>query len=461
MQLTSWLSLHGLVVFFALMLYIWTTHSLRQRRHPSSAIAWLLSLFFLPYVALPLYMLFGNRKVNKPMPASPAAPFPHGDALQALSHALGLPPATHYTSFALHQDGAQAYAALLNHIQGARQSLEICTFVLGRDAIGHAISAALMQQARAGVRVRLLLDGVGRYLGGWPVLHELRHAGVDVRIFVPLFSSARAGRTNLRNHRKMVVADGNRLWTGGRNLAREYFDHVPAADASLPGWIDLSFELQGDIAQQGRQQFEQDWDYAGEHEALSASSPVSRSALGGQPAATVQLVPSGPDRADDTIYSLLVSACYAAQTRIVAVSPYFVPDTALTMALNLAAKRGVQIDLLLPAQSNHRLADWARGSALRELAAAGARIWLLDTMIHAKAVVFDERMALAGSCNLDERSLFLNFELSIAFYALEDIRQFAAWIDRQRTAARLYTPPPRTLGRDLMEGAVRWLAFQL
>ena len=176
---------------------------------------------------------------------------------------------------------------------------------------------------------------------------------------------------------------------------------------------------------------------------------------------TVQLVPSGPDQAEDTVYTLLISSCFAAQTRILAVSPYFVPDATLQMALTLAARRGIAVDLILPRQSNHRLADMARHAALRELAASGARVWLVPEMVHAKAMVIDGEFALSGTANLDERSLFLNYELMVAFYKPADVQQFAAWIERLRERACLYQAHPPGVMREFAEGVVRWLAFQL
>ena len=174
-----------------------------------------------------------------------------------------------------------------------------------------------------------------------------------------------------------------------------------------------------------------------------------------------QLIPSGPDQSDDTVYSLLISSCFTARTRILAVTPYFVPDPTLLMALTLAARRGVAVDLVLPRRSNHRLADMARRAALRDMAAAGARVWLLPGMIHAKAVVIDGDIALAGSANLDERSLFLNYELMIAFYLPQDVQGFARWIELQRAGASLYRARPPNFLREFAEGLVRWLAFQL
>ena len=150
-----------------------------------------------------------------------------------------------------------------------------------------------------------------------------------------------------------------------------------------------------------------------------------------------------------------------ARRRILAVTPYFVPDETLVLALTTAARRGVAVDLVLPRRSNHRLADVARNRPLRDLVNSGARVWSLPYMIHAKAVVIDEAFALAGSANLDARSLFLNYELMIAFYRAADVRRFADWIDRERRAAQRYRPRAPGLLRDLGEGLVLWLAFQL
>ncbi len=150
-----------------------------------------------------------------------------------------------------------------------------------------------------------------------------------------------------------------------------------------------------------------------------------------------------------------------ARRRILAVTPYFVPDANLVMALTLAARRGVLVDLVLPARSNHRLADVARHRPLRDLAAAGARLWSEPYMQHAKAIVIDDQLALAGSANLDLRSLFLNYELMVAFYEPADVVRFAAWIEHERSAAVRFEPSEPGLLRDLSEGLLLWLAFQL
>ena len=161
------------------------------------------------------------------------------------------------------------------------------------------------------------------------------------------------------------------------------------------------------------------------------------------------------------MYALLVTAAYRARRRIAIATPYFVPDAALLMALSMAARRGVVVDLLLPARSNHRLSDLARRRALRSLAAAGGRIWLAPQMLHAKLIVIDDVLALAGSANIDSRSLFLNYELMMAFHSAEAVGGFADWFEAERANAQRSVPRPAGLVGDLVDGMVLWVGFQL
>jgi cardiolipin synthase A/B len=473
-DLTHWLTLHGLVTLVAVLLYVVTARVLHQRRHPSAAIAWMLFIVLLPYVALPAFLSFGSRKLQRPRPteaiaSNPAAPRAGDDwAVETLA-ALGQPAPAAYHAFNLHRDGTDAQQALLDTLGGARVSIEICTFILGRDALGSTVLARLCDKARSGVRVRLLLDGLGRWMGGRPDLAPLAAAGGQVALFVPPLRSPLKGRFNLRNHRKLVVADAGqadaRLWCGGRNLAHEYFGGAPGE----PPWRDLSFDLQGPLVQQAAEMFERDWAFARGHKQPSPAWPatvpassVSSAAPWPAPAAHgAQLVASGPDQVDDTIYALLLTAAHRARRRIVLVTPYFVPEPALLMALCMAARRGVVVDLLLPERSNHHLSDLARSRAARALAQAGGRVWLAPGMLHAKLVVVDDSLALAGSANLDSRSLFLNYELMFAFHHPADVQRFADWFDVERAPARRYVAEAPGLVRDLAEGMLLWAAFQL
>jgi cardiolipin synthase len=457
LQSPQWLSVHGLIVLIGLLIYVLTTHSLQQRRAPAAAISWVLTIALIPYVGLPLYLLFGTRKIvhsgSRILGTTPAPDLDSDEAWpRRLAASMGQPPVASYQSLRIHADGKQALQSLWELIDSAERELVLCTFILGRDAIGKALMARLIGKALGGVRIRLLIDGAGRVMGGGVKLRKLKAAGAQVALYGPIFHVPFKSSTNLRNHRKMLVADGARLWCGGRNFAAECFDGV----SKHGPWRDLSFDLEGPLAAQARDLFERDWAFA------TGSSRVERApAVQIAPEPFAQVIASGPDQADDTVHDLLVTACFKARSRITAVTPYFVPGDTLLMALSLAARRGVIVDLILPRRSNHTMADFVRHRALRELAAAGGRVWLTPYMLHAKAVVIDDGLALSGSANLDSRSLFLNYELMVAFYAVADILHFASFIEKHRKTADRYLACKPGLLRDLTEGLVLWLAFQL
>ncbi len=464
-NLPHWLTLHLLVTLAAVLLYVVTAHVLHQRRHPAAAIAWMLFIVLLPYVALPAFLSFGSRKLQRPrLAALPAPPAPRADGAWAVETivALGQPAPAAYRELDVHLDGAAAQKALLSTLAGAQASIDICTFILGRDGLGDTVLERLCDKARSGVRVRLLLDGLGRWMGGTPDLKRLTATGGQIALFVPPLRSPLKGRFNLRDHRKLLVVDaglpGARLWCGGRNLALEYFGGTPGA----PPWRDLSFDLHGPLVQQAAELFERDWGFAlgrKPEPGPPAAAPAPEPAPG--PADGAQLVASGPDQVDDTIHALLVTAAYRARRRIMLVTPYFVPEPALLMALCMAARRGVTVDLLLPERSNHRLSDLARGRAVRALALAGGRVWLAPGMLHAKLAVVDDTLALAGSANLDSRSLFLNYELMFAFHNPAAVQRFAAWFASERVPARRYVAQVPGLVRDVAEGMLLWVGFQL
>jgi cardiolipin synthase A/B len=448
------ISLHGLIVMIGLVVYVAVSHTMQQRRHPSAAIAWVVTLVLIPYIGLPLYLLFGTRKRVRRQYGSPRAAVPGTETEwpQRLAAAMDLAPAASYRSLRIHEDGGQALRTLWEQIDAAVHTLDLCTFTLGRDPMADTLCEKLAHKAREGVRVRLLIDGVGRLLEPRRNFKALIAAGVQLGIFAPPLRSPFRGRLNMRNHRKMVIADGSWLWCGGRNLTARYFEGAPG----VAPWKDLSFDLHGAVAVRALECFERDWSFATgvpgfRQEALPEEASASMA----------QLIPSGPDQCDDTLYALLVTACFNARERIVAVTPYFVPGNSLLMGLMLAARRNVDVNLIMPAKSNHRLADLARPRALRELASAGAKVWLVPEMIHAKAMVIDNSIALVGSANLDGRSLLLNYELMVAFYDGDDVRRFAVWMERQMQGARRHIPRLPGLARDVAEGIVLWLAFQL
>jgi cardiolipin synthase len=467
-------SLHSLVIVISVLAYILTTRAQRERRPPSIAIAWVLGMIALPYLVLPMYLMFGRRKLpRKTLPRSGARSFA-GHWAQDLIESFGLPGSSP-AAINMHRDGRDSADALFSVMSSAVSRLDICTYILGDDAFGREAMQRMIERARCGVDVRLLLDGVGAIQLPRVCFKSLELGGVETATFSPLFARRTQGPRNLRNHRKMVIADGVHLWAGGRNLAAEYFLGI----AGAPAWRDLTFDLRGPVAEAAAAQFELDWVAAGGKPASADATAVTTTAVTTTAVATAdaaaviagnasqsaaseaQFLPSGPDQSEDTVHALLIDGCFQARDRMLAVTPYFVPDVSLETAMRLAARRGVRVDLVIPASSNHRLADFARSRALRSLSQAGVNIHLMPYMSHAKAVVFDHSLALSGSVNLDSRSLLLNYECAVVFYGRAEIDWLAQWIDAQIPQTVPFDCRPPGLLRDLCEGLLLTVAYQL
>jgi cardiolipin synthase len=456
--------MHSLVIVISLLIYVLTTRLERTRRPPSIAIAWVLSLIALPYFALPTYLIFGRRKVRRKASRTSTIPAPARHWAEELIESFGLAGAAP-AAVRLHKDGGESAAALFATMSSAGSRLDICTYILGNDDFGREVTLRMMALARAGVQVRLLIDGVGAIQLPRSCFRQWREAGIEIAVFSPLLARRTQGPRNLRNHRKLTIADGARLWAGGRNLAAEYF----IGRNGTPAWRDLSFDLDGPVANAAARQFEADWVAAGgkpaaappEAPAAGTSDPVAGRAATDGAQGRAQFLPSGPDQAEDTVQALLIDACFRARQRIIAVTPYFVPDAGLEMAMRLAARRGVTIDLCIPATSNHRLPDFVRHRALRSLSEVGVRIHLLPSMNHAKAVVFDGSLAVSGSVNLDSRSLLLNYECAVVFYGAREIDWLANWIQALIPESQPFDGRAPGLWRDIAEGLLLTVAYQL
>lgn len=468
-QPIAWL-VYSLFIMLGLVVYVMGTHASGQRRHPSAALAWVLTITLLPYLGLPLYLLLGTRKFIRPQAKPLGILSAHPSNLQGAAmvtlEGMGLASAMNNQSIQFHEDGQAAWDALTALVSGAQHTLDICTFLLGNDPLGKRLVELLDERARAGVRIRLLLDAFGSRATSRSDVQRLRTSGVQVHWYMPLLHNPLRGQLNLRNHRKLAIADGQHLWSGGRNFADEYFLGKP----NQKPWVDLTFNILGPVATQAQMLFNSRWPEARNTAVIShieVTQPPANPHLVGHLGASntrphiAQIVPSGPDQSLDTFYGLLLTALYRAEKQVRIVTPYFVPDDALLTALCLAAQRGVQIELVVPRHSNHRMADIARARALRDLASSGGRVLLAPGMVHAKAILIDNSLAFCGSLNLDSRSLFLNFELMVAFYSPEDIAALSEWMNRNFGGLPTLQPTQPTLLRDTGEGLVRWLGFQI
>ncbi|VTU38695.1 Major cardiolipin synthase ClsA [Variovorax sp. PBS-H4] len=444
-------SQHLLVVTFALLVYVLTTRGRREHRAPATAIAWVMGLALLPYLILPTYLLFGQRKLRPSGSPRPSRSMPAGHWAADLIESFGLAsPGPSPVRF--HADGGAARDALWEVIEGAHTRIDVCTFIIGDDALGHEAINRLSRRAREGIKVRVLLDGFGALSLPRHHFDTLRDAGAEIAVFRPIFGLRRTGPRNLRNHRKLTIADDGWLWSGGRNLAGEYF--LGNHEQPQP-WRDLSFDLRGSVAAAAARQFDHDWGSVRGRKprAITAEEPPAGE--------LAQFLPSGPDQTEDTAHALLIDACFRAEHRLLAITPYFVPGDGLRDALRLAARRGVQVTIAMPARSNHPLADFVRARAMRDLARAGVSFRMLPFMAHAKAVVVDEQLALCGSINLDMRSLLLNHEAAVVFYGAEQIDWLAQWIETTASAGETYRARRPGLVRDVAEGLLLTIAFQL
>ena len=287
-------------------------------------------------------------------------------------------------------------------------------------------------------------------------LAPLKQAGGRFAFFMPVMHRPLRGRTNLRNHRKTVIADERRVLAGGANIAAEYMGLENRSDR----WHDLTFSLEGPAVNHYVELFRSDWAFAsGESLAMMPLAEPLHADRGAE--AVVQVVPSGPDVQGDPLYDALLTAVFSARDRIRVVTPYFIPDDALCRAFSLAAHRGVDVVILLPERSNHRLADAAGRSYLREIQNEGGRVlFYQDGMLHAKAVLCDDSLAILGSANIDMRSLLLNYEAAILIYSANEIRLIADWIDSLAQKSREGVNEVGTIG-GIGEGLARLLAPQL
>lgn len=438
------------------------TNIVRQRGSPSAAISWLLVIVLVPYIGVPLYLLLGGRKTRRVASRKTRIKLRQAGLKAALltppERLLlgdGIPPATEANRLTLHLTGEEIYSSLVNMIEGATRNIFISTFNLKNDEVGRDIVARLARRASAGVRVRLLLDSVGSLYTPRSALRPIAKAGGRYSFFLPVFRRPLGSHYNLRNHRKTVIVDGRYALAGGANIADEYMGPGPGSGR----WRDLTFTLEGPAVAHCLDLFRFDWRFTtGERIHMP---PARRPEPGDDPGcAKIQVVPSGPDVRGDPLYDVLLMQAFSALRRIWIVTPYFVPDEALLRALILAIRRGVDVRILVPRRSDHRLVDFAGRSYLHEIRDAGGSVLEFPAMNHAKAVLVDSHLAMLGSANADIRSLLLNYEMGILVYSEEEIRAIEAWMQtliRQSRPQVRRTRPIVQIG----EGLARLLASQL
>ncbi len=433
----------------------------RERRSPTGTLAWFLIIVLAPYLGVPLYLAFGGRKMrriaaskaNIVLAAQDVLPEAEANPVDRLLRSYQIPGATRGNRVEICIEGEDGYAALTGLIENARRNIYLTTFIFSPDEVGRDIITRLTRRAAEGIEVRMLLDGAGSWATTRGSLTPLTTAGGHVAYFNPLLLGAFRASTNLRNHRKLVVADGQHAWAGGTNIAREYIGPGPDPDR----WLDLSFLLEGPAALYYDAIFRSDWEFAS-GEALFHYPPMAPPAAGPTPSASVQVIPSGPDVPDDPLYAAILSASFRARKRIWIITPYFIPDDALTHAWTIAAHRGVDVRIIVPKRSDNRMTDLVRRGFLRDIQAAGGKVFRYPgSMLHTKALLVDDAFTALGSANMDARSLFLNYEVVSFFYGSEEIRTIENYFLKLEARAICGV---REVGRarELLGGVARMVA---
>ena len=324
-------------------------------------------------------------------------------------------------------DGAATYAAIIDAIGKARRHVNLEYYIFEPDHAGTAMRDALVERARAGIKVRLLLDAVGSSKVGRKFLRPLLEAGAEVSWFHPrqLLKPLKRPWLNMRTHRKLVVVDGEVAFTGGINVTDEEDD-----SRNPNAYRDLHMRIRGQVVHSLQLVFLEDWIYATEQgpelferDDLFPSDLPTRE----QGSIDAQVLVSGPDSAWEPIHRLHVAAIQEAKRRVWLVTPYFVPGEAARMALTSAALGGLDVRLMVPKQSDSRFVTLAARSYFDELLEAGVRIFEYGPrMLHSKAFIADDDTCIVGTANFDYRSFFLNYEVCLIGYGSQLNAELAA-----------------------------------
>ncbi|MBN1396040.1 MAG: cardiolipin synthase [Pirellulales bacterium] len=428
---------------------------LRQEK-PATCLAWLAVVFFEPWIGLALYLLIGENRLGRrrlkkrqrrrlqlqysdhPRVESRHVVDPdETDEFEVLvhlaEHAGGLPVVAG-NSISLMSKTEEVIDRLVAEIDAAKHHVHLLFYIFQDDAVGRRVADALVRAVGRGVTCRVLADAVGSRRLFKRLAPELRRRGVRIYPVLPAnLWRLPFARLDLRNHRKLVVIDGAVAFAGSQNIVEPSYGHKKAGV-----WHDIMARVTGPVVRQLQGIFLEDWFYES-GELLDDAALFPASPAGGPIA--VQVIPTGPDQPTELFQDLIVRAIFLARRRVVITSPYFIPNEAMLLALRLAALRGVEVSLVMPQRSDHRLVSAAGSFYCEYLMRFGVRVFLFgDGMLHAKTLTVDDELAMFGSANYDIRSFSLNFELNLFVHAEEAVRQVhdlqQHYLERSRQATR-------------------------
>jgi len=438
-----------------------SSHALLHKRDTRAATIWLGVIWALPALGPLLYLTLGVNRIrrraiklgvhktrSRDIPENLGEPEPSGaEHLKHIARVVSRvtpQPLTAGNKISPLVNGDETFPAMLAAIEAAKRSITLVTYIFDNDATGKKFITALERAVKRGVAVRVLVDSAGTRYSFPPITFKLRHAKIPFAKFLPasIFTPWRVATINLRNHRKALVVDGETAFTGGMNLRH---GNVLAEKPSHPVQ-DLHFSVEGPVVTELQEAFANDWAFTtgeildgetwfpdSETRFLKAGSPDAGGVI-------ARVIPDGPDADFENARWTLLAALAEAQTSVKILTPYFLPDNALITALNLAALRGVRVDIILPAQNNLPVVHWASRALWWQVLERGCKIWLTPPPFdHSKLMIVDGHWVLLGSANWDARSLRLNFELNVECYGREFAQQMEQLIARKISTAREVT----------------------
>ncbi|MEP7011516.1 MAG: cardiolipin synthase [Acidobacteriota bacterium] len=443
-----------------------------EKRSPVSTLAWVFGMAFLPIIGFVVYLLLGPRRIERKRKKYLTARALRGDEA-ALRHlpavssdvirqvrlaAASSAPLHVANELQIFQDGPQLFAAMDQAIAAARHHVHLEYYIWEPDNLGRELRDRLIERARAGIEVRLLVDALGSPRADRKFFEELTKAGGEVAFFnPPRFYLPSFRFLNFRTHRKIVVVDGAVAFSGGMNVS---VTHTSGSSGEV-AWRDTHLRLAGPAVWGLQMAFLDDWQFAA-HCSPQGAAYFPCLAVGEGPNTYVQVVASGPDRSTYPIHELVVSAISAADERVWIVSPYLVPDEALLTALKTAGHRGVDVQILVPCHGDSGLVTAAMRSFFDEMLESGVKLFeYLPGMHHAKTLIVDDELAIVGTANLDNRSFRLNFEVVVAIHGGVRTEELALSFENDLKKARPITAESRSalpFPRRLAEASARLFA---
>ncbi|WP_303979809.1 cardiolipin synthase [Dongia mobilis] len=439
----AFLAAEWLTILHVLLAAAVTFHVLLYKRDVRSAAGWMGLAWLSPVIGSVLYALFGINRVQRKAARilrRRRALHQHvyeegaarGDYLAPLQIAVGRitrRPTQAGNAVKLLRNGDEAYPAMLAAIGAAKTSIALSSYIFENDAAGAQFIAALVTAQAREVEIRVILDGIGSGYIRAPAFARLRREGINVARFMHSFVPWHMAFLNLRSHKKILVVDGRVAFLGGINISSgNLLKEKPRHPIR-----DEHFEVKGPVVAQIMEAFAADWIFTTGEELRGNIWFPPLTPAGG---ADARIITSGPDQDIDKIEFMFLQAIGCARQSIKVVTPYFLPEDHLITALSLAAMRGVAVEVVVPADSDHAFIDWATRAHVEPFLQAGGHIWRAPKPFeHSKLFTIDGNWSLVGSANWDVRSMRLNFEINIEIYDSTFAREIEAEVERKKGRA--------------------------